>query len=187
MNRSRLGAAWGLTLLIGASPAQAGTFLAMDLPQLVAESEAIVLGEIVDVKSSWTPDNRVIVTDAIVRVSEHLIGNAADELTVRTFGGEVDGYQVVAHGFPSFEEGEQAVLFLQRNPADETLRVTGYQLGHYRVVVRDDHLVAAPTLDQGAHLLTPDGEHAVRPRSHRLSTFAQTLRESASLLDETKP
>ena len=184
--RQMFGVLGGLAALgVGASSAQAGTFLAMDLPELVANSEAVVLGEITDVVASWTPDGKVIVSDAVVSVDERLIGSSEDTLSVRTFGGVVDDYEVVAHGFPVFEAGEQVVLFLTRHPVDQTLRVTGYQLGHYRVIERGEHLAVVPTLDQGTYLLDADGHPVERPIPYELSTFARMLRESTSTLDET--
>jgi hypothetical protein len=167
----------GLLALVPA--ASASTFLAMSLDELVAESDQVVQGEVVQTRSFWDAEQRVILTDATLRVDRHLLGEGPPTVTVRTFGGRVDDYEVLAHGFPAFAEGDEVVLFLQEQ-GDGTSRVTGYQLGHYEVVDRDGSAWVVPTWDAGSRLLTADGRLAPGPVAQDLASFARDLRTTTS-------
>jgi hypothetical protein len=179
---------WGgsaLLLMLIDVPSVASTFLAMDLPELVAESDGVVRGEVLSLHSFWDAQHRVILTDAEIRVDERLLGHVGQTgrtITVRTFGGVVGDYTVVAHGFPQFTVGEDLVLFLQRAP-DKTLRVTGYQLGQYEVVEEKGVPMVLPTREGGATLLMPDGKEMQAPVPTPLGDFRQELRYVASTLE----
>jgi hypothetical protein len=179
---------WGgsaLLLMLIDVPAFASTFLAMDLPELITESDGVVRGEVISLNSFWDPEHRVILTDAEIRVDEKMLGRVGQvgrTVTVRTFGGEVGGYTVVAHGFPQFTVGEELVLFLQTAP-DRTLRVTGYQLGQFEVVEQKGVPMVLPTRDNGATLLMPDGKEIQAPVPTTLGDFRQELRYVASTLE----
>jgi hypothetical protein len=166
-------------LLALAVPAGASTFLAQNRAELVAQSDAVVQGEVLSVESFWTPSGRIIVTQAMVRVTETIAGEAPTVLVVRTFGGTVDGFTVEAHGFPTFQQGDRLLLFVE-NQKDGSVEVTGYRLGQYRVV-RDQAGVefAVPTLEKGVRLLTRDGKEAARPQAVRLDTFKNEIRALA--------
>jgi len=160
-------------LLVAAVPATASTFVAMSLDELVAGADAVVVGHVQEMKSSWTESGRIIVTDNEVRIDEVWVGSAPEKVSVRTFGGEVGGFLVEATGFPKFEENEHVILFLKREEASGTLQVLGYQLGHLRVVERLDGVVlAVPQTDDGMTLVDPTrGFVKAEPRSQRLDQF----------------
>lgn len=169
-----------VALLLTTLPAVASTFLAMELPELVAGSDAIVRGEVLSVSSFWDADHRVILTDATVRIDERLagdVGQVGREVTIRTFGGKVGDYEVVAHGFPTFRVGEETVLFLARK-ADRTVQVTGYQLGQYEVITLDGAEVAVPAYDGGSTLVDRSGAPVPGPEPLTLAD----LREQLSLM-----
>lgn len=160
-------------------PLSASTFMAMSWGELVAQSNAVVEGVVLKTSSSWTASGRLIVTEAQVQVTDVVAGEAPGVVTVRTFGGEVGGYAVEAHGFPKFAQGERVFLFL--HDTDEgAVEVTGYRLGQYRVV-RDKAGVAmaVPTLEPGVSLITPDGAAAPRPAAVKLETLKSSVRREA--------
>lgn len=162
---------------LAAMPATASSFVALSENQLVAQSNTIVQGTVVDVRSSWTESGRLIATDAKVRVAETLRGNAAEFITVRTFGGEVGGIRVEAHGFPMFEKGREVILFLDRG-LDKSGRysVVGYQQGHYRVVKRLDGVtLAVPQVDAGMRFIDPYGKAAPVQKSVEIGAFKSAL------------
>lgn len=164
-------------LALAAVPAAASTFVAMSESELVAKSPTIVQGTIVDVTSSWTESGRLIATDAVIRVSETLRGNAAELVTVRTFGGEVNGIRVEAHGFPMFEKDREVILFLERG-LDKAGRysVVGYQQGHYRVVKRLDGVtLAVPQVDDGMRFVNAMGKAAPAQKSVEIGVFKNAL------------
>jgi hypothetical protein len=121
----------------------------------------VVTAKVVEVRSAWDPQGRIILTDAILAVDESIVGLTEDRLSVRTFGGEVEGFVVEAAGFPRFEEGEELLVFLRPEPVDGHLRVTGYQMGHFRITGEEQRKVAKPTLDPGVNLVAPRGRSRV--------------------------
>lgn len=174
------------TLLIGliaglcALPAVASTFVAMETPELVASSDAVVQGQVVEVYSFWNDDATAILTEARVVVEEVVAGKAGSEIVVRTFGGQVGDYKVEAHGFPVFRENERVLLFLHSAP-DRSLRVTGYTLGEYRVAPGPQgELLARPTVQEGVRFVHADGRPAPAPRAVSLETFKNEIRSLAA-------
>lgn len=165
-----------LVLALCAGAGFASTFVAMDPLELAAGSSAVIEGDVVEVHSFWDESGRIIVTEATVVVERLLGGSAPAEVRVRTFGGEVAGYRVEAHGFPRFEVGERVLLYLDAAGAGPA-RVTGYQLGQYRI--QEDAAgreLAVPALEPGVVLLRPDGRPAPMPRTVPLATLEREIR-----------
>lgn len=168
-----------LTLALAAFiPVGASTFLALSPDELVAQSDAVIQGRVLKVSSFWTPSGRLIVSEAMVQVEETIAGRAPGVVILRTAGGTVGGYSVVAHGFPRFDVGDRVVLFV--SGADGTAEVTGYRQGQYRIV-RDKAGVemAMPALGEGVRLLHRDGTPAAAPKAVRLDSFKAQIRDRA--------
>jgi hypothetical protein len=167
-----------LVLVLAAIPVGASTFLAMSRGELVAQSDAVIQGRVLKVNSFWDPSGRVIMTEAMIQVEDTIRGKSASVAVVRTFGGRVGNFIVEAHGFPKFVVNDHVLLFLH-NSGDAT-EVTGYQLGHYRIV-RDKAGVemAVPTFDGGAMLLGRDGRPAAAPKAMQLDAFKSMIRAEA--------
>lgn len=169
-----LAAALALPLLAGAS-----TFLALSERELVATSAAVVQGEVLKVSSFWDRSGRVIVSEAMVRVEETITGKAPTVVVLRTHGGEVGGFRVVAEGFPTFRAGDRLLLFLEAEQ-DGASWVTGYRQGQYRIAVDQAGAeIAVPTLERGVRLLDKRGVAAARPEPVRLDVFKDRIRSIA--------
>lgn len=168
-----------LLLALAAAPMAASTFVAVNTAQLIADSEAVVQGQVLKVHSFWDPSGRMVMTEALVRVEDTLLGQAPSIVRVQTFGGNVDGFVVEAAGFPEFQAGQRMILFLTPEK-DGVARVTGYQFGQYHVQ-RDKAGIeyAVPALDLGANVVTKDGRPFVRPQAVRLDTFKNQVRDTA--------
>jgi len=165
-----------------AAPLSASTFLAMSTGEMAAQSDAVVVGTVLKVESFRDASGRAIVTQAALRVDENVFGESPTVVLVQTFGGTVDGYTVVAHGFPEFRLGDRLLVFLKNQP-DGIAQVVGYRLGEYRVVRnRFGEDIAVPTLEPHVSLLTADGHAAERPRTMRLDALkSQILSEVGRL------
>lgn len=174
-----------LLLCAAAVPATASTFLAMDQAELVAASDAVVIGEVTAVRSFWNEGATAIVTEAFVRVNETLAGDAPAMVVVRTFGGEVGAVKIEAHGFPKFDQGQRLVLYLGAD--GDAARVIGYLQGQYRIVTRqsDGRDIAVPALDDGARLVSRDGRAVAQPRPVALDTLRAQVRAAADGLRAT--
>lgn len=166
-----------LSSVVGAS-----TFLAQTPGEMVAGSTDVVRGKVVDSISFWGESGKMIYTEHQVQVDETWVGDAAGIVTVRTPGGKVGDYTVEAHGFPRLEEGENVVLFL--SPGERgTMRIHGYQQGHFRVVTRRDGVtLAVPQVEEGARFFAPDGRLAPQAQSEVYDRFkAGVLARAAAL------
>ena len=167
-----------LALVFAGATAQASTFLAMTQEELVAGSAAVVDARVVQVKSFWNRERTAILTEALVRVDESIVGEAPAFVKVRTFGGTVGRLRIDAPGFPTFERGQRLLLFLYTEPADGSVRVQGYRMGEYRIETGADGVeVAAPMADAGMRLLRRDGQEAAPPKAMALDAFKAGLRE----------
>lgn len=167
--------------LLAALPLCASTFVAMDEEELLASSAAVVEGRVLDVRSFWNDDRTAIVSEARVLVDELVAGEAPNVVVVRTFGGEVGDLAIVAHGFPTFQSGEQVLLYLSQD--GEGYRVTGYRLGQYSIRDTPKGRLAVPTLEEGVRLFTPGGQLAPRPRAESLDLLKERIRQ----LDRPRP
>lgn len=168
--------------VLAALPLSASTFIAMDETELVASSQAVVQGKVLDVRSFWNEDRTAIVSEARVLVEDLVAGDAPSVVVVRTFGGQVGDYAIVAHGFPTFEAGADVLLFLAADGDD--FRVNGYRLGHYRIRDTAKGRLAVPTLEDGVRLYTRDGRLAPRPQAEGLETMKERIREQG---DRVRP
>ncbi|HSG41243.1 MAG TPA: hypothetical protein VLE27_16505, partial [Thermoanaerobaculia bacterium] len=167
-----------LALAVVAAPAAASTFIALDQQELLAQSDAVVEGRVLKVSSFWSASGRMIVTEVMVQVEEKILGNAPGVVVLRTAGGTVGGYTVEAHGFPKFEVGERAVLFLQNSA--NVAEVTGYRQGQYRIVREKSGVeMAVPALGPNVRLLHRDGTPAAAPKAVRLDQLKAQLRAEA--------
>lgn len=173
-----------LAALALAAPAGAATFVNMELPQLVAESDAVIEGRVTQVDSFWNENGTIIVTEAIVQVDDKIAGKSEDWIRVRVPGGEVDGYTIQAPGFPTLALDERVVLFVRRGDSrGDSLQITGHALGKYRVVEEGGDAIARPTTDSGAVLVAPGGARSEAPQSLSLDRLKDDIRDAARALE----
>lgn len=168
-----------LLCALAAAPLSASTFVAMDRGELVAQSHAVVVGEVLYTYSYWNRAGSMVFTDAVVHVQDAVLGDLSGLVSVRTPGGQVAGFRVEAHGFPAFGKGQRQLLFLSRT-ADGAWEVTGYQQGQYRLITRSDGVdVAVPAL-KNVQLLTASGAPAPMPRAMELGALKASIRSEAA-------
>ncbi len=145
-------------LLAAAAPAAGSTFVASSVEEMARSSEAVARGSVVSVASRVARDGR-IVTDVDIAVAAAWKGAPGERVRVTVPGGEAGGVGLRVDGAPSFERGEDVVVFLARKAG--AWRVNGWALGKYRVVDGE----ARPSLG-GADVLPraiPAGERLVGP------------------------
>ena len=160
-------------------PVDASTFLGMDQRELLANSDAVVVGRVLQVDSFWNAEHTMIVTEAAVEIQETVVGKPRSSVvTIRTYGGQVESYRVEAHGFPTFSVDDRVLVFLgQDNNNPEAYRVVGYLQGQYRLIqANGGRTTAVPALDDGVRLLTRDGVAAPRPQAVDLEELKSQLR-----------
>ncbi len=112
-------------------PGQASLILALDLPELVAQSDWVTVGEIVSVSAAWDKAHQRIWTTVQVYVAESWKGDtpADNTLTIIQPGGTVGDIELRVHGMPTFNPGERAVLFLRGDRTTATATAVGMTQG----------------------------------------------------------
>ncbi len=171
--------AWVVLTLVLSLPvsAVASTFVHMSQEELTAQSDAVIRGRIVEVSSFWNASATMILTEALIRVDETLVGQAPRYVTLRTFGGTVGSYTVEAAGFPEFRLNESMIAFIGADE-DGSMRILGYREGQYRVMrSRDGEVLAVPMVENNARFLTKDGRLAPAPRPVPLRQLSAEIRE----------
>lgn len=169
-----------------AVPVDASTFVAQTPQKLVQTTDSVVQGKIVNLETRWSESGRMVVTEALVLVDEVLIGKTKRVVKVRTYGGEIDGVQFEAIGFPKFEADEKVLLFLKADDEDGSVRVHGYQQGQFRVVTRNDGVtLVVPMVDDEAAYITKSGALLPVPESVEIGTFKRNLQTIAQKVGRT--
>lgn len=133
-----------LAVLAAAAPVGATVYLPVDFTEMVSAAKEIAHGEVVDVRSELTTDHRSIVTYVTLAVEQHLKGNLGESVTFRVPGGQVGRYRRIIVGAPTFERGDEVVVFLtSRGPSIPYL--FGLSQGVYRVArLRDGRAMVTP-------------------------------------------
>ena len=127
-----LGAVLGAMLL--ASPADGSIVQALELEELVDQSDRIVVGRVL-FSESFQHDNGMLGTWHRIAVERSLSGEPVTEteVIVETLGGRVGDIAMRVEGEPSFSEGERVVLFARRDGPLRVLRAVGMGQGVMRV------------------------------------------------------
>jgi len=91
------------------------TLVAMDVPALTRASDLVVRGTVVRVEPRWTEDQRRIITDSEILVSEVLKGNVTGKTVVAMQpGGVLGDVGQMVHGTAKFSLGDEVVVFLEK-------------------------------------------------------------------------
>ena len=106
-----------LAALIWGTPVKASIVEALDLAELVAESDRIVIGRVVFAES-FQRRSGTIVTVYRFQVERELLSNAPSpdeepEVLIQVMGGMVGNVGMRVEGEPKFAEGERALLFME--------------------------------------------------------------------------
>jgi hypothetical protein len=113
MMKLRLCLLAGLIVLAGS--ARASVMRAMDLAELTASAEHVVLGEVLSTESTWDANHRTIYSTVEIAVAESWKGQVPGNgrIRLRHFGGTVGDIEMTVHGEARFQQGEHVVVFTQ--------------------------------------------------------------------------
>jgi len=119
-------------LLAAAAPVSATVIAPADVDAIVAGSQTIVRGRVVEVRSAMTNGRRTIHSFVTLAVEDTLKGSPASRVTFRVPVGQVGRYRRVIVGAPGFAVGEQVLVFLTGTPP-AVPTIFGLNQGLYRV------------------------------------------------------
>ena len=115
-----------------AAGTQALVVVPVDLGQLAQMSPVIVHGTVGDVRPQLALDRRRVDTFVSLDVSAYVKGNLGAELVFRVPGGQFGRYRTIVPGAPSFEPGDEVVLFLGTD-GPSVPHIVGLSQGVFRV------------------------------------------------------
>lgn len=138
-----------LAAMVHAFGAGATVVVPLSRAQLVERSDFVVRASVVSQHSEWSPDRSQIVTLTRLRVATYYKGSGPQELTVRQFGGTVDGITSRVPGDGRLSQGQDVVLFLRRG--EGVVFLTALAQAVYHVVHTPGE---QPTVRRDLHELT---------------------------------
>lgn len=157
-----------MTVAFGAS-LHAMVVIPAEFGEMVADSQTIVHGRVVDVQSYETAGRRTIESLVTVQVVETIKGQPGSTAYFKLPGGQIGRYRRVMVGAPQCARGDEVVLFLKGN-APAVPMPFGLTQGVYRVN-RDaaGHATVTPMVATG-----PDRFVRGEPSRHPLELAAFT-------------
>ncbi len=132
-HRRWIGFVFGALMLAAPLSVGASLIVKMTLEEMAVASDIVVVGTVRSATGFWNAARTHILTRVVVDVEEAAKGSAPPVIEVVELGGTLDGITVWIPGTPQFQPGEQAVLFLNRDPGDGEWKVSGFAQGKFRI------------------------------------------------------
>jgi hypothetical protein len=121
-----------VAVLLGiATTAYATSVRRLSLDDLVTTAHSIVEGDVVGSRTYRSSDGKLILTSYTINVRESLKGSPGSIVTLTTVGGRIGNTILHVAGMPVFQQGEKALLFLERSGAYTT--VVGLNQGKFTI------------------------------------------------------
>ena len=115
------------------SSLHATTVFPMSVERLTDISSDVVVAHAVKSWSVWNAQHTIIVTYTQFAVDNRLKGSAGTTVTVKTPGGNAEGYTQHVAGVRPWSAGESSVLFLRPSQSGDALVVSGLIQGDFRI------------------------------------------------------
>jgi hypothetical protein len=168
--------ALGLALTLAVAT-QAGATISRAIPfeDKVDNAASIILGKVTDQSTRWDAAHKWILTYSTFRIEKSMKGQPAQEITIVTPGGVVNGIHQETIGVPKFDVGDDHVVFVRNTHSGPT--VLYFDQGDYAVEsVRGDRIVR-PAVSNAVLVDTQRGM-AVAPESvSTLRDFEERVHE----------
>jgi hypothetical protein len=174
-----------LVLAIG-STARATVIVPAEFREVVAGSEIIAYGRVMDVRPEWSADRRHITSHVTFAVGTYLKGGADTTITFSVPGGEIGRYRSIMAGAPVFAAGDEAVLFLKSGGG--TPIIFGFNQGVFRVrtdAATGRRMVVSPALSARGDPPEPLARGSSERRSVPLEAFAARVKDIMAELQGT--
>ncbi len=110
---------------------KATTVERLTVDELVKKANRIVVGRVNASRTYWSPNGKLILTSYTLVVEESMKGSPSRTVDITTIGGTIGTLSLHVSGMPSFENGEDAVVFVEDGGAFST--VVGLGQGKFKV------------------------------------------------------
>lgn len=165
------------------SPAEGSILQGLELEELTAKADRIVLGRVLFSESFLHPDGQ-IGTWHRIEVEREIRGDAPDEreVIVETLGGQIGDISMRVEGEASFHVGERVLVFVRGGGPYTAFRAVGMGQGVLRVRM-EQGVATVRQSREGLMLLRRDAQGRLKrslgavPHPERLDAFLSKLRE----------
>jgi hypothetical protein len=159
-------------LALNDEPASATQIKYRTAPELGQQSQLVVRGKVVGVRSYWNDNHTKIFTETTVATEETYKGNAGPVVKLTQLGGTVDHVKVTVSGAVRWKTGEEVLLFLEPYTAG-TYHVSGFSQGKFTIErdpVTGNAFVHQAPLGDAEMLGAPSSRTGITPgRSGRIT------------------
>jgi hypothetical protein len=123
-----------ISITLTGSLSHATTVIPPTFDELVDQADVIFQGEVTNVQSQWVGEGaqRHIMSYVTFKVSDALKGSAGQNYTIRMLGGTVDGETMAVSDAPTFQVGDNDILFVQNN-GTQFIPLVGIMHGRFHV------------------------------------------------------
>jgi hypothetical protein len=174
-----------LTILLAvllASTAYAATVKILTLDEMTGASSVVVQGRILASRSDWiNGKSSLIVTYYTVQADSYLKGDLGRTFELTEPGGNVGIVSASVPGAPTFQVGEQVVLFVQTNGSRNIHQAIGFEQGVFRV--RRDPASGALAVNH-SQPLAKGGQIVASDENPSLETGSRTARDLKQFLSQ---
>jgi hypothetical protein len=118
-------------ILFASTLAYATTVQRLAFEDLVKKAQHIVAGKVRDSRTYWNSNRKLILTSYTVEVDETIKGQSQRTFELTTIGGKIGDLELRVSGMPSFEKGENIVVFTE--PSGPYQVVLGLGQGKFTV------------------------------------------------------
>ncbi len=169
-------------------PAASATVLVPgDLSGLARDAVVIVRGRVVAAEASWADTRHRVETIVTLEVEESFKGGGQSQVSFAVPGGVMGRYRSVLIGAPTFQTGEEVVVFLGARPP-ALAYLLGLGQGVFRVVRTGSVATVTPIpLTAQALVAVPVVKGDPSRKPVRLEAFASTLRAVLAGTLPTRP
>jgi len=172
-----------LAAILFASSADASIVQGLELEELVAHADRIVLGRVLFSESFERPDGQ-FGTWYRIEVQREIRGSAPDEseVIVETLGGQVGNLAMRVEGEPSFTVGERVLVFIRDGGPYTAFRPVGMGQGVMRVRM-EQGVETVVQNREGLMLMRRNAQGRLErslgalPKKERLDTLLSRLRD----------
>jgi len=157
-------------------------------PQLVGAAAEIVHGDCLEAAPEWDSSHRRIFTRVRFAVREQLKGEGGSTMELLVPGGEIGGVSYVIHGMPTFEAGEEVVVYATAaHPKSKVKIPVGLDQGCYRIR-RAQSVAPAARRDMRQLILAEPGKRPARGRAETvpLDDLLQRIRSEVASQKKSK-
>lgn len=124
----------------------------MSLERKTGESDLIIIGRVIEVKTAWDETKSLIYTFVSLSVEENIKGYSPNkDVTIKIPGGIIEGEMGAwVPGMPRFQKGERVLLFLLRDSCSDNFFVANGVHGKY--LITEENTVASEEVPLPAFL-----------------------------------